>query len=176
MKRVVIYLVAVLGMLELIAWHGPRLAWPVSDSLPRGLYLYVPGQAKRSEVARVCLPPGIASYALAHGIDRQGGDCASGLLPLGKVVAGVTGDVVDVERDGVRINADLWPQSRQKDFDSHGRRVDLRVSYGARTLGPDQVWLMGRSANSWDARYFGALPVSSIDGRFIPLFVQEKKQ
>lgn len=174
MKRAAIVAVAFLGAFELVAFAGgPRFAWPVSDSLPRGLYLFVPGQAHRGDVARVCLRGRVAAYAVAHGIDREGGDCPTGLVPLGKIVAAVAGDVVDVESDGVRVNGILWPQSRQRDFDSHGRRVDLREPRGSRTLGPAQVWLMGRSEHSWDARYFGPLPASSIDGRFIPLFTEK---
>jgi conjugative transfer signal peptidase TraF len=165
---------AILGVLELTAAFGPRLAWPVSDSLPRGLYLFVPGDAQRGDVAHVCLPPTIASYAVKRGIEQPGGDCPNGLVPLGKVVAAVEGDVVDVEPDGVRVNGALWPQSQQKTYDLRGRRVDLRQPFGPQRLGPGLVWLMGRHRDSWDSRYFGAIARSALDGRFIPLIVKEK--
>jgi conjugative transfer signal peptidase TraF len=167
--------VAAIGALELTAAFGPRLAWPVSDSLPRGLYLFVPGGVQRGQVARVCLPPTIASYALARGIERPGGDCPNGLLALGKVVAAVEGDVVDVERDGVRVNGALWPESRQKAVDSRGRRVDLKQPFGPQRLGPGLVWLMGRHRDSWDSRYFGAIVRSALAGRFVPLIVRQEK-
>jgi conjugative transfer signal peptidase TraF len=169
-------LLAVAGALELTAAaRGPRLAWPVSDSLPRGLYLFVPGGAQRGDVARVCLPAAIAGYALKRGIEQPGGDCPNGLLPLGKVVAAVEGDVVDVERDGVRIDGTLWPQSQQKAYDLHGRRVDLRQPFGPQRLGPGLVWLMGRHRDSWDSRYFGAIERSALGGRFVPLIVTQGK-
>jgi conjugative transfer signal peptidase TraF len=168
-------LVAATAALELTAAAGPRLAWPVSDSLPRGLYLFVPGDAQRGDVARVCLPPALAGYALERGIERPGGDCPNGLLPLGKVVAAAEGDVVDVELDGVRINGVLWPQSQQKAFDLHGRRVDLRQPFGPRRIGPGLVWLMGRHRDSFDSRYFGSIERSALDGRFIPLIVRQDK-
>ena len=68
-------LFAIVALLELTAaLAGFRLAWPVSDSLPRGLYVLVAGPRSAAS-ARVCLPPAIAAYALARGIERRGGDC-----------------------------------------------------------------------------------------------------
>ena len=162
-----------LGALEFTSCvSGVRLAWTVSDSLPGGYYLLAPGAAQRGQVARVCLPPALAAYALSRKIERVGGDCPNGLIALGKVVAAVEGDVVDVERDGVRIDGALWPESAQKAFDLHGRRVDLRESFGPRRLGPGKVWLMGLHRDSWDSRYYGPLDRSAIEGRFIPLAVK----
>ncbi|MFZ1125371.1 MAG: S26 family signal peptidase, partial [Candidatus Baltobacteraceae bacterium] len=106
---------------------------------------------------------------------RRGGDCPNGLVPLGKVVAAVEGDVVDVEPDGVRINGTLWPQSRQKAIDARGRRVDLCQPFGPQRLGPGRVWLMGLHRDSWDSRYFGPLESSALGGRYIPLIVRKEK-
>ena len=164
---------AAIGALEFASFaSGVRLAWPVSDSLPRGLYLLAPGEAQRGQVARVCLPPAIAEYAVKRNIERAGGDCPGGLIALGKVVAAVEGDVVDVERDGVRINGALWPQSQQKAFDLHGRRIDLLQPFGPQRLGPGLVFLMGRHRDSFDARYFGPIARAALDGRFIPLLTK----
>jgi conjugative transfer signal peptidase TraF len=168
---------AIVALLEVAAEAGgPRLAWPVSDSLPRGLYLFAPVPPHRGDVARVCLPPAIAAYAIRREIERTGGDCPSGQIALGKVVAAAEGDVVDVERDGVRVNGALWPQSAQKALDSRGRPVDLRQSFGPRRLGPGQVWLMGRHRDSWDSRYFGPVERSALAGRFIPLLIAQEKK
>jgi type IV secretory pathway protease TraF len=176
---------AVFGGLEVWAAHGgPRLARTVSDSLPPGLYLFVPIEPHRGDIARVCLPPSIAAYALAQRIEEKGGDCPDGTIALGKVVAAEECpvvpvepcDLIDVDRDGVRINGELWPESQPLERDVHGRRIGLRQPFGSRYLGPNDVWLMGRSRDSFDSRYIGPLSRSSIDGRFIPLFTQEKKK
>jgi type IV secretory pathway protease TraF len=53
--------------------------------------------------------------------------------------------------------------------DSHGRLL-AHVASGAHRVGSGEVWLFGfNNARSWDARYFGPVPLANVRGALEPL-------
>ena len=61
---------------------------------------------------------------------------------------------------------------RALDRDRSGR--SLPIWRGCRIVADDEVFLMNwQSENSFDGRYFGPLPASTIVGRAIPLWTKE---
>jgi type IV secretory pathway protease TraF len=53
--------------------------------------------------------------------------------------------------------------------DSIGRPLP-HVDWGRRQVGPGEVWLFGfHNVRSWDARYFGPVPLSGVRGVLNPI-------
>jgi len=148
---------------------GPRLN--LTPSVPRGLYLYVPGRVERGQIVQACLPENLATYARSHEILTRG-PCPYDVEPIVKVLAAVAGDVVTVA-DDVRVNGHLWPTSAIRSFDSRSRRVEMRMPAGTLRLAANHVLLLGLHPSSWDGRYFGALSSSAVTGRWFPILTDK---
>ncbi len=173
-----LYLVFVtLGLFGLYLFASAKFGWPtvitiVGASLPDGIAWFEPGVAvARGEIAQECLPRALATYALEHRIVPKWTDspCPGQAMMLGKIVAAVAGDEVAVSASGVSVNGRLWPMSTIKEVDDHGHRVDLRLGDGSFRVPRGEVLLLGWSPDSWDGRYWGPVPLSSIRGRIIPI-------
>ncbi len=148
---------------------GPR--YNHSPSMPVGVYWFVPGPATRGEVVAACLPDPYAQYALAHKIlEPSRHPCANGVEPIVKALAAVPGDVVDVGPQGVSVNGVLWPMSVVRRLNCHGQREAFRMQPGRHIVAPDKVFLMGLHPCSWDSRFIGDVPRSSITGPWYPIF------
>ena len=144
------------------------LRFNVDQSMPLGAYWFIPGPVWRGAVVQACLPQKLADYAKSRGylID---GTCPTGVMPIVKVLAALPGDTVSVSDSAVSINGQPWPSSAIRSRDSVGRRVDLRLPSGRYTCPPNTVFLMGENPRSWDARYWGCVPRSSVAGRWVPI-------
>ncbi|MGH7707202.1 MAG: conjugative transfer signal peptidase TraF [Vulcanimicrobiaceae bacterium] len=152
---------------------GPR--YNLTASVPVGLYLYVPGAVHRGETVQCCLPARLAEYALQHHLLLDGSCPKTGVEPLVKVLAAAAGDVVDVTPTGVAINGRRWPLSAALTTDAHGAPLAVRVRPGRYVMAHDEMFLMGVHSRSWDSRYFGAMPASSVTGRWIPLLTLSER-
>ncbi|HEX3552315.1 MAG TPA: conjugative transfer signal peptidase TraF [Thermoanaerobaculia bacterium] len=146
------------------------LRWNATPSMPRGLYLLVPFPPTMGEMVMACPPPENACLAVERDYVTRGGPCACNSALLLKYVAGAPGDRITLDRTGVRINGTPLPRSAPLDADSRGRSItwatrDLQLS-------PHHFWLTGLDARSWDSRYFGSIPASSIHGVVRPLWVR----
>lgn len=139
--------------------------WNLTGSIPGKVFWALPAYRpiRRGDVVSLCLPRGTASEGLRRGyLERYDGavHCATGIVPVIKVVAAVGGDIVDERAQGVYIDGRLLAHSRPLRTDPSGRR--LKPAFGRHLLRPGQLWLMGTAALSWDARYWGAMPVSRV--------------
>lgn len=141
---------------------SPRLIWNASASVPVGLYRMSSVPAPKVGDLVAVLPPRQLADLLA---ERH-------YLPLGvpmlKHVAGVSGQRVC--RIGARITVDgkLLGDARKQD---HLGRA-LPVWKGCRLLTPGDVFLMNPDVpDSFDGRYFGPLPATTITGRLTPLWI-----
>ena len=142
----------------------PKLVWNASASVPIGLYAIRPIDGIQSGDLVLVLPP----EAIARYLDQRG------YLPLGvpilKHVLALPGQsVCRVERaitvDGVTVGDAL-------DRDRQGR--GLPTWQGCRIVAHDEVFLMNwRSTISFDGRYVGPLPASTIVGRAAPLWIKK---
>ncbi len=85
------------------------------------------------------------------------------------MLGALPGDVVEVAPDGVVVNGVPFANSATAARDSTGRPLE-HMAWGVRRVDTGEVWLFGfRNARSWDARYFGAVPVSGVRGVLRPI-------
>jgi conjugative transfer signal peptidase TraF len=163
--------------LGLIALAGPvalgrlfRVRITLTDSAaPAGIYRVVTGvPVVRGALVAACLPAAIARTGLTRGYLREG-DCPAGAEPVAKVIGAVPGDVVEVEPGWVAVNAGTVAHSRTAARDSAARPLD-HVASGVRRVAQGEVWLFGfNDPRSWDARYFGPVPLAGVRGVLRPV-------
>jgi conjugative transfer signal peptidase TraF len=110
----------------------------------------------------------IARVGRARGY-LSGGACPAAAEPVAKVIGAVAGDVVEVAPGWVAVNGMRLPNSRTAARDSASRPLG-HVVWGARQVAAGEVWLFGfHDARSWDARYFGPIAASSVQGDLRPV-------
>lgn len=144
-------------------WSRPdiRFLWNASASVPVGLYRIVPGDHVGVTDLAVVMPPReLAGFLDARGYLPRG-------LPLIKRVLALGG--TEVCRTGAEILAYGMAYGQARNRDARGR--PLPVWQGCRTLRAGEAFLMNwDSPDSFDGRYFGPLPLSTVVGRAIPLW------
>jgi conjugative transfer signal peptidase TraF len=142
---------------------APRLIWNASASVPIGLYAVRPvGNLYAGELVLVRPPGGIALFLQERGYLAMG-------LPILKHVLALPGQPVC--RSGRTIIVDGITVGDALEHDRRGR--SLPVWQGCRIVGDGEVFLMNRqSKSSFDGRYFGLLPASTIVGRLTPLWIE----
>ncbi|MGN8119218.1 S26 family signal peptidase [Labrys sp. 22185] len=141
-----------------------RLVWNASASTPIGLYLVTSADALDTDdlIAVLPLEP-VVHFMVERGYVGQG-------VPLLKYVAARTGQVVCRRERSIRVDGALVGDAL--DRDRQGRA--LPVWQGCRRLSDGEIFVMNRAVrDSFDGRYFGVLPASSVIGRAIPLFTDE---
>ncbi|MGO4831499.1 S26 family signal peptidase [Rhizobiaceae sp. 2RAB30] len=148
------------------AWSRPdlRLIWNASASVPIGLYRIVP--VTRIEVTdlAVVMPPGeLAAFLHQRGYLPRG-------LPLIKRVLALSGTIVCRSGDAISAYGTTYGQARERD--TRGR--PLPAWQGCRTLRDGEAFFMNwDSPDSFDSRYFGPLPLSTVVGRAVPLWTTD---
>jgi conjugative transfer signal peptidase TraF len=158
----IIFAALVVGALMLLR-PAPQLIWNASASVPIGLYAVHPiGILQRGELVLVRPPQNIASFLQERGYLAMG-------LPILKHVLALPGQ--SVCRTGRTITIDEMAVGDALDRDRRGR--NLPVWQGCRIVGDREVFLMNwQSKSSFDGRYFGLLPASTIVGRVTPLWME----
>ena len=138
----------------------PRLIWNVSASVPIGLYeLHSIGVLHVSELVVVRPPDPLASFLDARRYLPKG-------VPMLKRILALPGQTVC--RSARTVTVDGNAMGEALDHDSRGRT--LPAWQGCRFIAGNEVFLMNwQSEDSFDGRYFGPLPVSTIVGRPDPL-------
>jgi type IV secretory pathway protease TraF len=85
------------------------------------------------------------------------------------VIGALPGDELQIEPGFVAVNGVKFPTSQTAARDSAGRPLGHVLS-GAYRVGANQVWLFGfNNRRSWDARYFGAIPMANLRGVLRPV-------
>ena len=143
----------------------PRLIWNASASVPVGLYAVHPAGALRvTELVVVRPPEMLASFLDERRYLPKG-------VPMLKRVLALPGQTVC--RAGLTITVNETTMGEALDHDSHDRA--LPAWQGCRVIARDEVFLMNwQSEDSFDGRYFGPLPASTIVGRADPLWTREE--
>ena len=137
------------------------LIWNASASVPIGLYAIEQPTGLRVADLVVVRPPEPLAEFLADRTYLPRG------VPLLKHVSALSGQ--SVCRKGLAVTIDGAAIGDARERDSRGR--PLPSWQGCRVVSADEVFLMNpRSADSFDGRYFGPLPASSIIGRAIPVW------
>jgi len=144
-----------------------RINW--TRSAPIGLYsTHQPDAVTRNDWVAVCLQDAIAALGRARGY-VSAGTCPSGTTPILKQVVAVAGDEVELQRDGLAVNGEIVDRSQRHSVDSLGRPLEP-FPFGRHIVRDGEVWVLGiHRERSWDSRYFGPVPRSSIVGIARPL-------
>ncbi len=144
---------------------APRFMWNASTSVPIGLYALRPADKLYvAELVAVRPPDRLAVFLDDRGYLPKG-------VPMLKRILALSGQTVC--RRGRTITVDGMPMGRALVRDSRGRA--LPIWSGCRVLAIGEVFLMNaQSEQSFDSRYFGPLPASTIVARADPLWTREE--
>ena len=163
------FLVAVPLMLVLVAeWMGLR--YNATPSLPIGFYrLIAGGNIGRGTLVLAC-PENSSVHRTAgeRGYLRYGLGCPSRYTPFLKRLMAVPGDKVEINREGIVINGIPIKNTRRLDEDSVGRPMPMPPRSG--TVEDGRLWLLSSNPGSYDSRYFGSVPVGTVQGQVIPIW------
>ncbi|OHV68973.1 S26 family signal peptidase [Mesorhizobium sp. LCM 4577] len=143
----------------------PLLLWNASASAPIGLYA-IRTMAVPTAGALVVIksPDPVARFAAKRGYLPLG-------VPMLKHIEGLSGQ--QICRLGRLVTVNGLAIGGALERDRKGRA--LPDWQGCRTLAAAEVFVMNRRVqDSLDGRYFGPFPVSSIVGRAVPLWTDEK--
>lgn len=154
-------LLAVLWLLMagLIA-HASGLCVNPTPSLPKGVYRITPGRdLAKGDLVSFCLQGDFADLAKERGY-LQAGSCENGLRPLLKRLVGLPGDYI--EADSLVIRA----------VDSQGRPMPSVLQSGVIPSG--MALVLADHEGSFDSRYFGLVPLNSLQ-RVEPVFLFNPK-
>jgi conjugative transfer signal peptidase TraF len=143
----------VMGVALLGANVEPALIYNRSPSVPVGYYLRVDDAPARG--AFVTIPA--LSVAPDYARQRGYGDATDRFI---KRVAAVAGDQVCAHGDSVGVRGEIT--LRRQSSDRQGR--SLPTWSGCRVLGHGELFLLGDTDDSFDARYWGPVHVSEIHG------------
>ena len=151
-----------LGVIQIILYvSGCRLFLNLTGSEPRGIYLQRPfdGTLHRGDLVFMKCPPGFEKFV-------YGREWLPGGWPLLKTVRGIPGDCFCVSENEVSIEGK--PFGPVFSVDRQG--LPLPVLRGCRRV-PAKHFLPIATGldNSFDGRYFGAVPDSLIIGKAIPI-------
>lgn len=136
-----------------------KINW-YTDSMPRGIYRIEHRLSQRGDIAASCLTPEIVEEGrVRHYLPPfPGRGCSHKLYPMAKYVYGVPGDSVTLKGDEIVINGQPTGLHRLKE-DSAGLAMPA-LPLPEIQLGEGEYWLMSHHRpNSYDSRYFGAVPV-----------------
>ena len=144
-----------------------RINW--TTSAPLGVYsMHDVSDLTRNDLVAVCLQDALAALGRARGY-LSAGTCPSGATPILKQVVAVAGDEVELQCDVVAVNGQIVDRSQRHSVDSLGRPLE-QLPFGTQIVRDGQVWVLGiHRERSWDSRYFGPVPRSSIVGIARPL-------
>ena len=145
--------------LALALVFGAGLRFNPTPSLPKGVYRIVSGAPEKNDFVSFCLEGEFAELALERGY-LEPGSCRSGLRPLLKRLAALPGDSVDPY--SLPICA----------VDSHGRPMSPALASGV--VPPGMALVLADHPGSFDSRYFGFVPLESLQ-RVKPVFLFNPK-
>lgn len=157
------YLIALcLGIFSLFH-HTPRLMWNASASTPVGLYrLHSADQLRVGDLIADRPPLALARFMAERRYLQLD-------VPLLKYVGALPGQTVC--RQGLLVSVDGRHVATALTRD-HARR-SLPVWQGCQTLKPGEIFLLNPSVpDSFDGRYFGVLPLSTVTARALPLWTE----
>jgi conjugative transfer signal peptidase TraF len=156
------YFAAMATIVTAFIHPSPRFIWNASASIPVGLYSARPtGTASVGDLVAVLPPPRLTAFLAARHYLPRG-------VPLLKPVAAARGQRVC--RRGLSISID---GRHVGDALARDRlRRPLPAWHGCRLLGSADLFLMNpASRDSFDSRYFGPLPTTTLRSRLRPLWV-----
>jgi conjugative transfer signal peptidase TraF len=140
-----------------------------TDSEPVGIYWAVSKVPGKGDLV-FALPPAMPIFRLA----KERGYLAAGPSPAGtcgliKQIVAVSGDRVSINSAGVLVNGIVLKNSAPRLVDEAGRPMPA-CYLSNYTLGDDEMLLMSDyNPASFDGRYFGPLPKTTIQSVIVPV-------
>ena len=158
-------LIALAAAATLVIRPRPLLIWNASASVPIGFYaIESAGQLHLTELVAVDPPLELASFLAERRYLPRG-------VPMLKRILALPGQIVC--RTGRTVSVDGMAMGEALDSDTQHR--PLPVWQGCQRVPTGSIFLMNQgSAHSFDGRYFGLLPASTIVGRAVPLWTHEE--
>ena len=161
----VVFPSSLLCLLYLLIGFAYSSGWRLnlSRSMPLGLYQIEPNFSRlhKGDLVVFCLPKKL----LPKNVDfLQNNQCPSGAAPFFKSIVGIPGDHIETGILGVKVNGVLLPNSTCREGG------ELRCTQFNGPLSSSEYWVFGYGSNpslaahSFDSRYFGAIPPTSILG------------
>jgi conjugative transfer signal peptidase TraF len=164
--------VGVLLLVGALLAYGLGVRFTLTPSIPRGLYLYTDDSLAVGRLATFCPPEEVTTYSLERGYLHRGG-CPGDVEPLGKYVLATAGDTVSITAEGLAVNGRAVPGSAVYYRDRVGRKLP-HVPFGRHVVGADSLFMFsGHHPLSFDSRYFGPIPASSVISTMRPLWTVE---
>lgn len=155
---------------SLLAAAGGRIC--LSPSAPAGLYLPTAEPLAARTWVQLCLPEPIVSFGRERGYHPDGwppASCPDGSAAVLKRIAALPGDLVEVREEGLAVNGRLLAGTGPQPLDSDHRPLPWLA--GLRQRVPHgRCWVYSDTVpNSWDSRYYGPIPLTSIVTAMRPL-------
>jgi len=140
-----------------------------SASLPVGLYRITSDPSATLIEFCPAEPFGSLSASRAY---RGKGNCPDGAEPLMKPLVATAGDIVTTSDRGVAVNGTLLQNSAPLAFDTKNRRL-VHWAFGDYRVPAGDVWVISSyNSRSFDSRYFGPVPLSTVRHRLRPLITE----
>lgn len=152
--RRTLFFVIFLAMLLALAF-GAGLRVNPTPSLPKGIYRLSQGVPGKGDLVTFCLDGEYAALAKERGY-LEAGSCLSGLRPLLKRLTGLPGDHIEAGSLAVRT------------VDSQRRPMPSVPLPGV--VPPGLALVLADHPGSFDSRYFGLVPLDSLQ-RVEPVFL-----
>lgn len=130
-----------------------------TPSLPKGIYRISQGTPGKGDLVTFCLDGEYAALAKERGY-LEAGSCPSGLRPLLKRLAGLPGDLIEAGSLAART------------VDSQGQLMPSVSLPGV--VPPGLALVLADHPGSFDSRYFGLVPLDSLQ-RVEPVFLFNPK-
>ena len=175
--RLSLVLVLLGGVTGLVAGHSLGYRWNKTESLPPGIYQVTdsaPAVIERGSMVMACPEQSeVQLEARERGYLPYGLGCPGSFAPLFKIAMAVPGDVVEATEAGITINGTPVKNSSRLAADSEGRVFPPLTASGVVPAG--YVWLLSDyAARSWDSRYFGPVPLDTVQGLARPVWTVQK--
>lgn len=144
------------------------LRWNGSGSFPLGVYITNGKTPSKGDLVIVKIPDSsLFKMATERGYLNVAYSTSRTIL---KRIVGVSGDKITIDIEGVEVNGCRLVNSKPRDSDGMGRPMTTYLLKDF-DLGTDDILLMSEySPDSFDSRYFGPLPFSTIESVVVPLW------
>lgn len=171
--RIALCTLAALTAFAAFAGHHLGYRWNKTKSLPSGIYRYVPTSPeliKSGDLVVACPEQNERQKeARRRGYLPYGLGCAGGFAPLFKIAMALPDDRVEITQGEIKINGEIIKNSSRLNTDSQNR--DLPPMPDSGVVPEGKVWLLSDYAKrSWDSRYFGPVPLNTIQGLAYPVW------
>ncbi|NDV24858.1 conjugative transfer signal peptidase TraF [Desulfovibrio sp. JC022] len=143
--------------------HSAGYRINLTDSMAHGVYQIVPGKPMRGDLITFSLDEQNPYFSIALERHYLGWNNR----PLLKVLVGLPGDTLQIDKEGISINSELLPRSKAKPTDRHGKPLPIFLNSTVIPSGKCLA-LSTHSENSFDGRYFGLVDLDRLQ-RVVPV-------